>query len=59
VVALERVLVRTDKVAICLTRLAAYPTGFEFDIVTMSADDCRIRRPQQDRRRRSALAKWR
>jgi hypothetical protein len=39
VVALECVLVRTDKVAICLTRLAAYPTGFEFDIVTMSADD--------------------
>jgi hypothetical protein len=29
VVALERVVVHTDKVAICLTRLAAYPTGFE------------------------------
>lgn len=39
VVALERILAQTDKVAVCATRLAAYPTGFEFDIVTMSADD--------------------
>jgi hypothetical protein len=39
VVALERVLACTDKVAVCVTRLAAYPTGFEFDIVTMSADE--------------------
>jgi hypothetical protein len=39
VVALERVLARTDKVAVCLTRLAAYPTGFEFDVLTMTADD--------------------
>jgi hypothetical protein len=39
VVAFERVLARTDRVAVCVTRLAAYPTGFEFDVVTMSADD--------------------
>ena len=39
IVALKRVLARTDKVAVCVTRLAAYPTGFEFDVVTMSADD--------------------
>jgi hypothetical protein len=39
IVALERILARTDKVAVCVTRLAAYPTGFEFDIVTMSDDD--------------------
>lgn len=32
-------LARTDKVAVCVTRLAAYPTGFEFDLVTMSAGD--------------------
>jgi hypothetical protein len=39
VVAVERVLAQTDKVAVCITRLAAYPTGFELDLVTMSADD--------------------
>lgn len=39
IVALERVLAHTDKVAVCVTRLAAYPTGFEFDLLTMSADD--------------------
>jgi hypothetical protein len=39
VVALERVLARTNRVAVCLTRLAAYPTGFELDIETMSAAD--------------------
>jgi len=39
IVALERVLARTDKVAVCVSRLAACPTGFEFDVVTMSADD--------------------
>jgi hypothetical protein len=38
VVAVERVLVQTRRVAVCLTRLAAYPTGFEFDVVTMSAE---------------------
>jgi hypothetical protein len=36
---LERVLARTDKVAVCISRLAAYPAGFEFDVVTMSAED--------------------
>jgi hypothetical protein len=39
VVALERVLAHTDKVAVCVTRLAAYPTGFEFEVVTMTADE--------------------
>lgn len=39
VVASERILARTDKVAVCVTRLAAYPTGFELDVVTMSSDD--------------------
>lgn len=37
VVALELVLARTDRVAVCVSRLAAYPTGFEFELVTMSA----------------------
>ena len=39
VVAVELVLARTPQVAVCLGRVAAYPTGFLFDIVTMSADD--------------------
>jgi hypothetical protein len=39
VVAVERVLARTARVAVCVTRLAAYPAGFEFELVTMSADD--------------------
>ena len=39
VVALERVIVRTDRVAICLGRVAAYPEGFQFDIVTMGSPD--------------------
>lgn len=34
---LDRVLVRTEQVAVCFTRLAAYPTGFELDIVAMAA----------------------
>lgn len=38
-VALELVLAQTEKVAVCVTRLGAYPTGFEFEILTMSADD--------------------
>lgn len=41
VVALELILARTDKVAVCVTRLAAYPTGFQFDVLTMTADDQR------------------
>lgn len=39
IVALERILAQTDKVAVCVSQLAAYPTGFEFDVVTMSASD--------------------
>jgi len=38
VVPLERVLARTEKVAVCVTGLGACPIGFEFDVVTMSAD---------------------
>jgi hypothetical protein len=37
VVAVERVLAQTDGVAVCVTRFAGYPTGFEFDVVTMGA----------------------
>jgi hypothetical protein len=39
VVAFDRILAQTDKVAVCVTRVAAYPTGFEFDVVTMAASD--------------------
>jgi hypothetical protein len=39
VVPLELVLARTDSVAVCVTRLAAFPTGFELDVVTMSASE--------------------
>ena len=39
VVALELVLAQNDKAAVYVTRLAAHPTGFEFDVVTMTADD--------------------
>ena len=31
VVAIALVLARTDKVAVCLSHIAAYPAGFEFD----------------------------
>jgi hypothetical protein len=36
VVALELVLARTDQVAVCVTRVNAYPAGFELDLVTMA-----------------------
>jgi hypothetical protein len=39
VVAVERVLTQTAKVAVCVSRLAAYPAGFEFDVLTMIAGD--------------------
>lgn len=39
VVALDLVLARTEKVAVCVTRLGAYPQGFELDLVTMASDD--------------------
>ena len=28
---------RSEKAAVCITRLAAYPTGFEFDVLTIAA----------------------
>jgi hypothetical protein len=37
VVALELVLARTEQVAVCVSRLAAYTTGFEFELRTVSA----------------------
>jgi hypothetical protein len=37
VVALELLLARTEMVAVCVSRLAAYPTGFEFELRTMAA----------------------
>lgn len=39
VVALDLVLARTEKVAVCISRAAAYATGFELDVITMSAQD--------------------
>lgn len=38
VVALELVLAQTEKVAVYVLTLLAYPTGFEFDVLTISAD---------------------
>lgn len=37
VVPLELVLAQNDKAAVGVSRLAAYPTGFEFDLITMVA----------------------
>jgi hypothetical protein len=39
VLALELVLARTEQVAVCMTRLGAYPEGFELDLVTMAGAD--------------------
>lgn len=39
IVPIERVLARTDRVAVCVTRLAAYPTGFELDLLAMITAD--------------------
>jgi hypothetical protein len=36
VVALERIVAQTPTVAVCIARIAAYPTGFEFDFLTMT-----------------------
>jgi hypothetical protein len=38
-VALDLVLAQTDKVAVCIPRVAAYPTGFELEVLTMNAAD--------------------
>ncbi len=37
VVALELVIAHTDRVAVCVSRLAAYPTGFELELRTVGA----------------------
>jgi hypothetical protein len=39
VVALELLLARTSKVAVCATRLEAYPTGFGLELITMADQD--------------------
>jgi hypothetical protein len=39
VVALELIIARTDQVAVCITRLSAYATGFEFELHTKAAPD--------------------
>lgn len=36
---LELILARTAQVAVCVTRLGAYVSGFELDLVTMASDD--------------------
>jgi hypothetical protein len=37
VVPVELVLAQNEEAAVCVSRLAAYPTGFEFDLITMVA----------------------
>ncbi len=39
VVSLELILARTAQVAVCVTRLGAYASGFELDFVTMASDE--------------------
>jgi hypothetical protein len=41
IVPLELVLARTDKVAVCVAQIAAYPAGFELELTTMASDDAR------------------
>jgi hypothetical protein len=37
VVAIELVLAQNDRYAVCISRLGAYPTGFEFELLSMAA----------------------
>jgi hypothetical protein len=39
IVPLEIVLARTAQVAVCVTRLGAYPSGFDLDLVTMAGEE--------------------
>ena len=39
IVPLELVLARTPQVAMCVTRLGAYPSGFDLDLVTMASHE--------------------
>lgn len=39
VVAVELVLAQSERAAVCVSRIGAYPAGFEFDVVTMTAGD--------------------
>jgi hypothetical protein len=59
VVALELVLARNETAAVCVTRLAGYPAGFEFELITMMAPrqnelelDPMLFRPHRRRARR-------
>jgi hypothetical protein len=57
-VPLEYVLAKTEKAAVCLTRIAAYPTGFSFDIATLTDpehDDLDPLLFDQPRRRRTGV----
>jgi hypothetical protein len=47
VLPLDRVLARTEEVAVCVTWLAAYPNGFEIEAATMSAEHDRELDPLQ------------
>jgi len=40
VVDLELVVARTEKVAVCVGRIAAYAAGFELELATMTSPDC-------------------
>jgi hypothetical protein len=39
IVPLELVLARTAQIAVCVTRLGVYPSGFDLDLVTMASDE--------------------
>lgn len=39
VVTLQLVLARTDRAAVCVTQVGAYPTGFEVELVTMTCGE--------------------
>jgi len=39
VVALELVLARSERAAVCVSRIGAYPTGFEIALLTMAGED--------------------
>jgi len=38
-IAIERVLARSEDFAVCAARVAAYPNGFELEVLTMSAEE--------------------
>ncbi len=63
VVPLELILARTAQVAVCVTRLGAYASGFELELVTMASDEAEELDPllfegrrMRGRRRQSAAS---